>query len=182
MKRRPQEPSQDRLDRFLGTDDTEPVSPTRWLWLFGFWTALPLLMSVSGELIAGRTPTFPGWVDLFYGGLYWWAWAASTPLVVTLGRRFPLRGRAVFLHIAVHVLASWLLAIAISLFTALATYLLPVEYAAEVALRQAFHVGQGLGALSQILYWLVLATATAFAIDRSARPHRRDGAALPRRI
>ncbi|MEM7355833.1 MAG: histidine kinase [Acidobacteriota bacterium] len=140
----------------------------QWLPLAAFWTALPLLMSISADLVAGRAPSVPQGLDLVYATLYWWAWIPLTPYITALGRRFPLRGRRALAHIAAHILASWLIAFALNIALALVLFVLP-EYSAEIALQQAFRVGHGPGALSQILYWLVLAASVGWGVYQGAR-------------
>jgi len=42
--------------------------------------------------------------------IYWNVWAAFTPLVIALAKRFPLTGPRFISHIAIHTIASFLMA------------------------------------------------------------------------
>ena len=49
---------------------------------------------------------FVGTIEL----VYWNVWAAFTPLVIALAKRFPLTGPGFVSHIAIHTIASFLMA------------------------------------------------------------------------
>src|SRR6185369_3776196 len=52
-----------------------------------------------------------GWAVAGVLGLtYWYVWAAYTPLVIGLAKRFPLRGPRFVSHIAIHTITSFLMA------------------------------------------------------------------------
>jgi two-component system, LytTR family, sensor kinase len=42
--------------------------------------------------------------------VYWYVWAAYTPLVIGLAKRFPLTGPRFVTHIAIHTITSLLMA------------------------------------------------------------------------
>ena len=144
--------------------------PRSWLFLLGLWTVLPLALATSMDLAMGRPADAPGsWQEILHYLLIWCPWVPLTPLVVALGRRFPLRSPRVPLHALIHLLASWLVAVALNLYLAAATAVLPVEWSAAEVLSQAFRVFEGFGALSQILYWTVLAASITLASYQRSR-------------
>lgn len=83
---------------------------------FLFWTLLGLL-NLSQSLYLRRVYGKP--VRLFdatvIGLADWYIWAALAPLVVMLGRRFPLGQRRWLLHVPLHLAFSILAALAITL-------------------------------------------------------------------
>ena len=75
------------------------------------WTIVGLLFTVQEIAIAKVHGGHVNWV--FVGVIelvYWNVWAAFTPLVLGLAKRFPLTGPRFISHIAIHMLASFLMA------------------------------------------------------------------------
>src|SRR5262245_37813630 len=55
--------------------------------------------------------TYVSWVILGAPEfVYWYVWAAYTPLVIGLAKRFPLTGPRFVPHIAIHTITSFLMA------------------------------------------------------------------------
>ena len=165
-----------------------------WLLLFGFWTVLPFLGAALADLAIGHPVSFPRPPMVLYVLLLWWAWVPLTPLIVTLGRRFPLREAGVppeggkwdrapkggkwniVKHALIHMLASWLVAFVLSFYMMAMTALIPVipggyaqEWSATLILTNAFKVFEGPGALAQIIYWTVLAVSLTLASYQRSR-------------
>lgn len=145
--------------------------PRSWLALLGLWTGLPLLVAILADLALGRPVSLPRPGEALQYLFIWWPWVPLTPLVVALGRRFPLRQPGALRHAAVHLLASWSVAVVLNLYLAVAAALWPVGWSAQVILNRALYVFEGFGALSQILYWLVL--AVTFVLGSYQRSRQR---------
>jgi len=83
----------------------------RWVLILCAWTSVGLLFTVQEVVI---TKVHGGHVDWVVVGVielvYWNVWAAYTPLVIGLAKRFPLTGPSVVPHIAIHTIASLLMA------------------------------------------------------------------------
>ena len=83
----------------------------RWILILCAWTSVGLLFTVQEVVIAKVHGGHADWVVVGVIELvYWNVWAAYTPLVVGLAKRFPLTGPRVVSHIAIHTLASLLTA------------------------------------------------------------------------
>src|ERR1051326_5750018 len=75
------------------------------------WTIVGLLFTVQQVAVAKVHGAHVNWV--FVGVIelvYWNVWAAFTPLVIALAKRFPLTGPRFVSHIAIHTITSFLMA------------------------------------------------------------------------
>jgi two-component system, LytTR family, sensor kinase len=84
---------------------------TRWILIPCAWTIVGLLFTVQEIAVAKVHGGHVNWV--FVGVIelvYWNVWAAFTPLVIALAKRFPLTGPRFVSHIAIHTMASFLMA------------------------------------------------------------------------
>ena len=75
------------------------------------WTIVGLLFAVRRIVLVKVMGTHVSWVIV--GALelvYWYVWAAYTPLVISLAKRFPLTGPRFVPHIAIHTITSLLMA------------------------------------------------------------------------
>ena len=75
-----------------------------WLAVWGGWTALALLMAISASLTYVSTGRPANWhLTITRSLAEWWLWAALSPLVVWLARRYridgPRRGRSIAIHL-----------------------------------------------------------------------------------
>jgi two-component system LytT family sensor kinase len=78
-----------------------------WLAVSAGWTALALFFAVSNSLTYRSTGRPANWGLTIERSLTeWWLWAALTPLVVYLARRFPLHGPRLVRHAIIHVAAG----------------------------------------------------------------------------
>lgn len=84
-----------------------------WLTVWLGWTALALFFAVSASLTYLSTGRPANWLLSIERTLTeWWLWAALTPLVVLLARRYPLDRRWPWRHAALHIGAGLVIAIA----------------------------------------------------------------------
>jgi len=75
------------------------------------WTIVGLLFTVQEIAVAKVHGGHASWVLVGVIELvYWNVWAAFTPLVIALAKRFPLTGSRFVSHIAIHTIASFLMA------------------------------------------------------------------------
>jgi two-component system, LytTR family, sensor kinase len=94
--------------------------------------------------------------------VYWNVWAAYTPLVIALAKRFPLTGPRFVSHVAIHTIASFLMAplgsvIAYFLSRGLLRLLLPITDPGAPPLPPAFTVSVISMSFTGVLtYWLVV--------------------------
>ena len=75
------------------------------------WTIVGLLFTVREIVVAKVHGGHVNWVIVGAIELvYWNVWAACTPLVIALAKRFPLTGPRFVPHIAIHTITSFLMA------------------------------------------------------------------------
>ena len=84
---------------------------TRWILILCAWTIVGLLFAVRGIVVAKVQGRHVSWVIVGAIELvYWNVWAAYTPLVIGLAKRFPLTGPRFVPHIAIHTITSFMMA------------------------------------------------------------------------
>jgi two-component system, LytTR family, sensor kinase len=89
---------------------TPDMGRTRWILILCAWTMVGLLFTVQ-EIVLAKAHGGPvNWVFVVIEIVYWYVWAAYTPLVIALAKRFPLTGPRFVSHIAIHTIASFLMA------------------------------------------------------------------------
>jgi two-component system, LytTR family, sensor kinase len=132
-----------------------------WLLVFSGWTALAIFFAASSSLTFVFTSQPPQWrLTLLMALTEWYAWAALTPLVAWLARRFPLRAGSFVRSIAVHAAAGFLVA---ALKVALTRLLrLPIAAAGGYFLISSL-------ATHYVLYWAIVAAVQALAYYRAGR-------------
>ena len=117
-----------------------------WLAVWAGWTALALFFAVSTSLTYRSTGRPANWTLTIERSLTeWWLWAALTPLVFWLARRFPLYGARRVRHAAIHVVAGIVIAalktvadrIVFAMLTGFWMYLLASTFALQLALYAA---------------------------------------------
>ncbi len=74
------------------------------------WTTVGLLFTVQEIAVAKVHGAHVNWVFVVIEFVYWYVWAAFTPLVIGLAKRFPLTGPRFVPHIAIHTIMSLLMA------------------------------------------------------------------------
>src|SRR6516165_7127990 len=86
---------------------TPDMGRTRWILILCAWTIVGLLFAVRRIVVVKVQGSHVSWVIV--GALelvYWYVWAACTPLVIGLTKRFPLTGPRFVPHIAIHTITS----------------------------------------------------------------------------
>jgi two-component system LytT family sensor kinase len=90
---------------------TPDMGRTRWILILCAWTIVGLLFTVREIVVASVHGGHINWVIVGVIELvYWNVWAACTPLVVALAKRFPLTGQRFVSHIAIHTVTSFMVA------------------------------------------------------------------------
>lgn len=141
-----------------------------WLLVTIGWTVVPFVLVVAVDWMRGVEPRLPTPSLLLFSLFFWWAWVPLTFLVLALGRRFP--PLASIRHALLHLGVSLAVAMLIHPYLALVSALLPLGISPAEVLGRMFDPFGGLGALFQLIYWLVLAASRGWSrIDRARRRH-----------
>src|SRR5580693_9040989 len=82
----------------------------KWILIPCAWTMVGQLFTVQEIVLAKVHGGHVNWVFVVIEFVYWYVWAAYTPLVIGLAKRFPLTGPGVVPHIAIHTITSFMLA------------------------------------------------------------------------
>jgi two-component system, LytTR family, sensor kinase len=83
----------------------------RWILILCAWTIVGLLFTIQEIVVAKAHGGHVSWVIVGAIELvYWYVWAACTPLVIAMAKRFPLTGPRFLSHIAIHTIASFVIA------------------------------------------------------------------------
>src|SRR5579862_1677682 len=84
---------------------------TRWILILCAWTIVGLLFVVRRIVLVKVQGTHASWAIIGAPEvIYWYVWAAYTPLVIGLAKRFPLTGPRFVPHIAIHTITSLMMA------------------------------------------------------------------------
>lgn len=152
-----------------------------WLWIASLWAGLGILDATQNVFAMRHAGMHHAWLKLFfYLTLAWLPWALAAPLIIHLGRRFPLDWKSVQNWLA-HVAAIVVIEAASSAWASLLEGLLQPwlpDFASHAFLEtwpQKF-LGNLLAAF--IIYALIL--AATYALDSRARAaaQRTDAARL----
>jgi two-component system, LytTR family, sensor kinase len=136
---------------------------TRWILILCAWTIVGLLFTVREIVVAKVHGGHVSW--MIVGAIelvYWNVWAACTPLVIALAKRFPLTGPRLVSHIAIHTIASFMMAPVASLTAyflsrGLLRLLLRITDPGAPPLPQTFTVSVLSMSFTGVLtYWLVV--------------------------
>jgi signal transduction histidine kinase len=156
----------------------------RRIWVLAFAVATPLALSSAafvyfGMRAAGKPLTLGS--VLIANLPDWYLWAALTPLVFWLGRRFPL-GRDRWLpNASIHLLAGTAIVLAeLAVVTAVDHAFYYNPYAPAPPLYVDAYIRQVLRSFhyAVIIYWLIAAAATAFRYFHEYDARERDAARL----
>lgn len=83
-------------ERLPLSDAAPPAPQLRWIWILSGWTAFGLFNAAQYSIsyTVSRGVSLPWWMPLLLHLPAAWTWALATPLILRLGRRFPIeRGR-----------------------------------------------------------------------------------------
>src|SRR6202158_5620133 len=83
---------------------------TRWILILCAWTMVGLLFAVRRIVLVKVQGMHASWVAVALELVYWYVWAAYTPLVIGLAKRFPLTGPRFVPRIAIHIITSLMMA------------------------------------------------------------------------
>ncbi|MGC1524074.1 MAG: hypothetical protein WA803_21220, partial [Steroidobacteraceae bacterium] len=90
---------------------TPDMGRTRWILILCAWTIVGLLFAVRRIVLVKVQGMHVSWVIAGAPELvYWYVWAAYTPLVIGLAKRFPLTGPRFVPHIAIHTITAHMMA------------------------------------------------------------------------
>lgn len=78
-----------------------------WLVIFGFWTFFSFLYAnqIYFEMLHNPNMHHSWWRIAFWQLVVWYLWGFLSPLILSLGRRFPVEGRARLRGLVVHLIA-----------------------------------------------------------------------------
>jgi two-component system, LytTR family, sensor kinase len=136
--------------------------------IVGCWTFLALLFTPQTYIPALRSPTPPTMFQAFVASLaIFYIWAALTPLVLWLGKRFPF-DRHTFRNVLVHLLLCGPVAL---LHVWVYQTLIALVARSNPTQRQPplWALLVGLGATNVMLYWAVVAVSQALNYFRKYR-------------
>jgi two-component system, LytTR family, sensor kinase len=147
----------------------------RWILILCAWTTVGLLFAGRRILAVKTGGSHVNWViaaSLEF--VYWYAWAACTPLVIALAKRFPLTGPTAARHIALHTIASLLVSSLASatdyvLSSGLLRFVFRLTDAAMKTFLDPFVLGLLFMSFTGILtYWLVVGLYQSIHFYRAA--------------
>jgi two-component system LytT family sensor kinase len=169
------------------TYGTEPGVPSRaridwlkWAVLFGFWTFFSLLNAnqVYFEMLHKPGMNHSWWRIVFWQLVVWYAWLCMTPVIIWLGCKLPVEGRAWLKGILVHLPVS---AVISALHVAAATYFEMTIRPFDVWSDRRLFLAQYESRLSSfflfdfVMYWAILGVGYAF--DYRTRLRERESLA-----
>ena len=142
-----------------------------WIALWAGWTALALFIAAGTSLTyvsTGRTANWRLTIAMQLGE--WWVWAALTPLVVWLARRWPLRSfwpppPAILVHVAAGAVLAFMKTVVDRRVRGLITGFMPYFLISTVTFQF-------------IIYWVIVAVIHAVDGIRRERERERRAAQL----
>ena len=142
----------------------------RALLLFAIWCVPGLILGTSmytAGAIKGDDLTL---IDaLLWRMPEWWVWAVATPLIVWLGRRFPIARRP-WLSVPIHIGANAVIAIGDITVYWVCSRLVGIEPFTKMPLGELLPwMLLKTGFFEMLVYWLVIAVDYAFAYQRRYR-------------
>jgi len=149
------------------------------------WTMVGLLFTVQQIVAAKVHGGHPNWVLVAVIELvYWNVWAAYTPLVIGLARRFPLTGPRFVRHIAIHTITALLMAPLVSvaeyfLSRGVLWLLFRITNPGSLRLLPTFTVSVVSMSFTGVLtYWLVVGLYQSFHFYQAAMERQTRAAQL----
>jgi signal transduction histidine kinase len=149
-----------------------------------FWTLLGLLnVSQSYFLLTTLGRPFNIWMSLVFGLTDWYIWAALAPIVVYVGRCFPLGQRRWAVHVPLHMMFS----VVCAFVTTLLFYPVFVYMSPPVELPEPFWKRLEISFMREIhlylwVYWAILGVGHAIDYYRRYRERELSTAQLAARL
>jgi two-component system, LytTR family, sensor kinase len=134
--------------------------------ILGCWTCIALLFAPQNYFANRLSPTpLPAWIAIVASASLFVVWAALTPLVIGLARRFPFRRGRIAVAIVQHVALSAGFTVLHLIGVSLIQSLLPVPKAYTSPMPKELML-VSLVATNVMLYWAILSVAVAVVYFR----------------
>ena len=132
------------------------------------WTVMAALFTPQHWVLTRRAPSPPHWTELFASNLVmFWLWAALTPVILWVGRRYPLERRRFAARLLLFFAAGFAFAL---------VHIALVRYVSAILAGQPpqpyFNYLVGYGATGVLIAWDLLAASQAVTYFR--RYHDRE--------
>jgi two-component system, LytTR family, sensor kinase len=157
----------------------------KWAILFAFWTFFSFLYAnqIYFEMLHNPKMHHSWWRIAFWQLAAWYAWGALTPIILSLGKRFPFEGRAWYRDLFIHLIAGLVLAaVHIAAATSLRMLIEPFDVWSDT--RPFWNQFQselsGFFLFDFFVYWAILGVGYAF--DYRERYRERESAAAKLKV
>src|SRR5258705_2002260 len=170
----------------IPTLDNSPSALINWLMLlviFGFWSFFSFLYAnqIYFEMLHNPNMHHSWWRITFWQLLVWYLWGFLSPLILTLGRRFPVEGSARLKGLLVHLIACVVFsALHVAAATALRMVIRPFDVWSDVR-SFPFQYEDELHAFflfDVLVYWAIFGVGYAFDYRERYRERESQAAEL----
>ncbi|HSS19367.1 MAG TPA: histidine kinase [Pyrinomonadaceae bacterium] len=177
------------MDRRI-TATSESIIPPRaginwplWLILFGFWTLFSFLNAnqIYFEMLHNPNMHHSWWRIAFWQLVIWYLWGFLSPLILQMGRRFPVEGRARIKGLVIHLLTCVALAaVQIAGATALRMIIRPFDDWSDTHtfLIQYQRELSNFFLINVLVYWAIFGVGYAFDYREKYREREAQAAEL----
>ncbi len=153
--------------RMTDNSHSAKVNWPLWLIIFGFWTFFSFLYAnqIYFEMLHNPNMHHSWWRIAFWQLLVWYVWGFLSPLILTVGRRFPLEGTARLRGLLVHVVGCVLLsALHVAAATALRMIIRPFDVWSDALtfLPQYQDELHAFFLFDVLVYWAIFGVGYAF--------------------
>jgi two-component sensor histidine kinase len=143
------------------------IDRLKWAIIFGFWTFFSFLYAnqIYFEMLHNPAMHHSWWRIVYWQLVVWYAWCCLTPVILDLGRRFPVEGSAWWRGLLIHLPLSALLSV---VHIAAATYVKMVIRPFDVWSDTSPFLQQYQSELDSfflfdfVMYWAILGVGYAF--------------------
>ena len=153
--------------------ETKPIpsNSARWIWIASIWLGFGLVDAMQTVFVMHSEGMHHAWVKLFLTSvLSWLPWALATPLIMRLGRRFPLMKRGSIVAWLVHIAGCAAIALVSAAWLAWLEFLLnPFAYASGPKRFGYLLFDKFYGGLLSYLLLYAGILATQYVMDSGAR-------------
>jgi signal transduction histidine kinase len=155
----------------------------KWAILFGFWTFFSFLYAnqIYFEMLHNPRMHHSWWRIAFWQLLAWYSWGCLSPLILSLGRRFPCEGRAWLKGLLVHLSAAVMLAaIHVAIATSLRMLVRPFDVWSDTHPFLTQYQGElkNFFLFDFFVYWAILGVGYAFDYRERYREREAQAAQL----